>query len=208
MKRISGKLTYANVVASLALFVALGGGAYAATQLPKNSVGPKQLKKEAVTPAKLSKASRSALAGAEGARGPVGARGPAGLKGDKGERGEPGPAGNLSTNLPRDVTLRGRFDDDAVATATLQEHGEGISFGDSLAAAPQFQIVAGAGTPECPGSVADPRAGPGYLCLYVAHEANIELVSVEPFEFGAELVIISHAAGRYRLAGSWAVSGS
>jgi hypothetical protein len=32
-------LTYANVVASLALFLALGGAAFAATQLPRNSVG-------------------------------------------------------------------------------------------------------------------------------------------------------------------------
>jgi hypothetical protein len=50
------KLSYANVVATLALFLALGGGAaFAATQLPKNSVGPNQLKKGAVTPAKLKK---------------------------------------------------------------------------------------------------------------------------------------------------------
>jgi hypothetical protein len=48
-------LSYANVVASIALFVALGGGAYAATQLPKNSVGTKQLKKNAVTGKKLKK---------------------------------------------------------------------------------------------------------------------------------------------------------
>jgi hypothetical protein len=39
MRRIRSKVTYANVVATLALFVALGGSAYAATQLPKNSVG-------------------------------------------------------------------------------------------------------------------------------------------------------------------------
>lgn len=32
------KLSYANVTATLALFIALGGGAYAATQLEKNSV--------------------------------------------------------------------------------------------------------------------------------------------------------------------------
>lgn len=50
MNRLSDRLTYANVVASLALFAALTtGGAYAATQLAKNSVGPKQLQKEAVT---------------------------------------------------------------------------------------------------------------------------------------------------------------
>jgi hypothetical protein len=47
------RLTYANVIATLALFLALGGGAYAATQLPKNSVGTKQLKKGAVTGKKV-----------------------------------------------------------------------------------------------------------------------------------------------------------
>jgi hypothetical protein len=47
------RLTYANVTATLALFVALGGGAYAATVLPANSVGPTQLKKNAVSTAKI-----------------------------------------------------------------------------------------------------------------------------------------------------------
>jgi hypothetical protein len=46
------KLNYANVIATVALFVALGGAAIAAG-LPKNSVGPKQLKRGAVTAAKL-----------------------------------------------------------------------------------------------------------------------------------------------------------
>jgi hypothetical protein len=48
MKRFLPRLTYANVIASLALFIALGGAAVAAG-LPKNSVGPKQLKRGAVT---------------------------------------------------------------------------------------------------------------------------------------------------------------
>jgi len=48
MKRFLPRLTYANVIASLALFIALGGAAVAAG-LPKNSVGPKQIKKGAVT---------------------------------------------------------------------------------------------------------------------------------------------------------------
>ena len=47
------RLTYANVVATLALFIALGGASYAALKLPKNSVGPKQLKKNAVTTPKI-----------------------------------------------------------------------------------------------------------------------------------------------------------
>lgn len=53
-KRLRGKLTYANVVSSLCLFLLLGGGAaFAATQLAKNSVGTKQLKKNAVTTVKV-----------------------------------------------------------------------------------------------------------------------------------------------------------
>lgn len=46
------KLNYANVIATIALFVALGGAAVAAG-LPKNSVGAKQIKRGAVNAAKL-----------------------------------------------------------------------------------------------------------------------------------------------------------
>ncbi|OJU84577.1 MAG: hypothetical protein BGO11_10980 [Solirubrobacterales bacterium 70-9] len=54
MKRFRPRLTYANVIASLALFVALGGSAVAAG-LAKNSVGPNQLKKGAVKAQKIAK---------------------------------------------------------------------------------------------------------------------------------------------------------
>ena len=52
-RQFRAKLTYANVIATIALFIALGGVSYAATQLPKNSVGSKQLKANAVTAAKI-----------------------------------------------------------------------------------------------------------------------------------------------------------
>jgi hypothetical protein len=42
------RLSFANVVATIALFIALGGASYAAIKVPKNSVGSKQLKKNAV----------------------------------------------------------------------------------------------------------------------------------------------------------------
>lgn len=48
-------ISYANVVATLALFIALGGVSWAAVKLPKNSVGSKQIKKNAVTSAKIKK---------------------------------------------------------------------------------------------------------------------------------------------------------
>jgi hypothetical protein len=84
MKKMQGKLTYANVVSSLCLFLLLGGGAYAATQLPKNSIGAEQIKKGSITPAKLSSSAKAALKGAPGATGATGATGPQGPKGDPG----------------------------------------------------------------------------------------------------------------------------
>lgn len=42
------RLSYANVMATIAVFIALGGGAYAAINIPKGSVGSKQLRKQAV----------------------------------------------------------------------------------------------------------------------------------------------------------------
>jgi hypothetical protein len=74
MKSRLPKLSYSNVIATIALFVALGGAAVAAG-LPKNSVGTKQLKRGAVTAAKLKKgavtsgklAPKSVIAGKLGA---------------------------------------------------------------------------------------------------------------------------------------------
>lgn len=57
MKRFLPRLTYANVVSTLCLFLLLGGAsAFAATQLGKNSVGAKQIKKSAVATAKIKNA--------------------------------------------------------------------------------------------------------------------------------------------------------
>jgi hypothetical protein len=50
VKRLRVHLTYSNVTATLALFlVVAGGSAFAAGRLAKNSVGTKQLRKNAVS---------------------------------------------------------------------------------------------------------------------------------------------------------------
>ena len=104
------RLTFANVVSLMALFVALGGGAYALT-IPRNSVGPEQLKENAVTRPKIKRdavtsskvENRSLLArdfkagqlpqGAKGDTGPAGPAGPAGPQGLTGPDGPAGPRG-------------------------------------------------------------------------------------------------------------------
>ena len=54
------RLTFANIAASAALFVALGGTGYAALSLPKNSVGNLQLKAGSVNSAKVADGSLKA----------------------------------------------------------------------------------------------------------------------------------------------------
>ena len=91
-------LTYANVVGSLALFLALGGAAFAATQLPRNSVGTGQLRAEAVTAGKIARKARAQL---RGNRGPQGPQGPAGKTGKTGAKGATGARGATGAQGPK-----------------------------------------------------------------------------------------------------------
>jgi len=78
-------LSYANVTATLALFVALGGSSYAALNLPKNSVTSTQVKNGTLLAKDFKKGQLKA--------GKTGPAGPAGPKGNQGDRGLGGPAG-------------------------------------------------------------------------------------------------------------------
>ncbi|HTR74975.1 MAG TPA: hypothetical protein VMH33_06910 [Solirubrobacterales bacterium] len=93
MRAIRKRLTYANAIATLALFLALGGGAYAATQLPRNSVGTAQLKAGAVTSGKIARKARKQLRGNRGPQGPQGKTGKTGPKGATGAAGKAGAPG-------------------------------------------------------------------------------------------------------------------
>ena len=73
-------LSYANVMATIAVFIALGGGAYAVTQLPRNSVTTVQVKNGSLLARDFRKGQLKA--------GPAGAAGPQGLRG---LAGTPGP---------------------------------------------------------------------------------------------------------------------
>jgi hypothetical protein len=53
VKQIHQRLTYANVVSTLALILVVGGATAIAAHVPKHSVGPHQLKSNAVTTPKI-----------------------------------------------------------------------------------------------------------------------------------------------------------
>lgn len=125
MERLKGKLTFANVVACLALFVALGGVGYAATSLPANSVGAKQIRKGAVGPTKLSKATLRRLGQNQGAPvgivGPTGAPGERGPAGERGETGERGPPANPATLASLEGRLAALESENAALSSTVDE---------------------------------------------------------------------------------------
>jgi hypothetical protein len=90
-------LTYANVVSSLCLFFALGGTAYAVSQLPRNSVGAEQIKAGAVRSSEVKDGTLRAKDFASGQL-PTGAKGDRGDAGPAGSRGDAGAAGVNGTN--------------------------------------------------------------------------------------------------------------
>ena len=94
------KLSYSNVVASVALFVALGGTSYAAL-LPRNSVGSRQIRSNAVGSSELR---RGAVHLAD-----IAATTRARLRGAKGDPGPAGPPGASAVSYFAVVSGAGQF---------------------------------------------------------------------------------------------------
>src|SRR5919197_1114748 len=92
----------AIVLACMALLLALGGVSWAATALPRNSVGTAQLKNNAVTSRKVRNHSllRIDFKNGQVPRGPAGPAGPTGAAGPKGATGARGPTGPAGARGP------------------------------------------------------------------------------------------------------------
>jgi hypothetical protein len=105
LKRIRPRLTFANVFASIALFVALGGASYAAIrvgskQIVNNSIRSQDIRNNSVRSKDIRNG--SLLAGdfkrgqlRSGRGGPRGARGPRGPRGLRGAKGDPGTSATV-----------------------------------------------------------------------------------------------------------------
>jgi hypothetical protein len=116
VKQIRARLTYANVMSSIAVFLVLGGAtAFAATQLGKNTVGTKQLKKNAVTAAKIKK---GAVNGAKLADGSV-------------TEAKLGPDAVTEGKLKGGAVTAGKLADNSVGAGKLQN---GAVTGEKIAA--------------------------------------------------------------------------
>ena len=108
-----------NAVAWIALFVALGGVSYAAIRIPANSVGTRQLKRNAVVNSRVKAHSLTARVFKNGTllRGATGATGPEGPKGNTGSTGPTGPAGATNVSVVASAPVTTPANSEATATA-------------------------------------------------------------------------------------------
>jgi len=188
------------VVAIVALVVALGGAAIAAVP----GLNPKQ--KKQVTKIAMKYAGKNGAPGAVGPQGPKGDPGVAGSQGPKGDAGAPGlegpegPPGPTETKLPSGKTLKGLWQFEV----NQNPFGLGlmtISFPLRVEPGPEPEWVP-AGTSEgenehCPGEVDNPKADPGYFCIYAG--LVLGTATEEPSSLGA------NASLGYR--GEWGIEG-
>jgi len=220
------------LVALIALFVAVSGGAYAASTLPANSVGTKQLKNGAVTAQKVKPGSLLANdfklgqlpkgekgdTGSAGAQGPKGDTGSAGAQGPKGDTGIQGPAGPFPQgNIPTGMTLRGTWAAQGIATTPvtgLMAEND-ITFDYQFASAPTSNFMAWNAVPTaaCPGTKNDPEAAPGNLCVYEdvhSNDAGLMICSMTTCpgstRWGAYLRLTPQASGEFFEQGTWAAT--
>jgi len=116
------RLTYSNVIATMALFIALGGVAVAAG-LPKNSVGPKQLKRGAVTTPKIRKKAVTSAKLATGAVtiGKLGPNsvGPSNIGNGAITSAKLGPSSVLASAIKNGVVTTNKLSSEAVTTPKL-----------------------------------------------------------------------------------------
>ena len=170
-------LSPATVIASLALVLAMSGGAYAASKYVITST--KQIKPSVLKQLQGKAGANGAqgLTGAQGAQGPAGPAGakgetgPQGTEGKEGKQGTPGANGTtgFTETLPPEKTETGVWTGNPVADTSTEELLAPISFDIPLTVELPAARVHVAPSSECPGTAEEPKANPGNLCVYVGN---------------------------------------
>jgi hypothetical protein len=191
-------------VAVIALVFALVGGAWAAAGLSS-----KQEKE--VTKIAKKYAGKQGPAGPAGTAGPAGPKGDTGAKGDKGDQGIQGPPGPLLETLESGQSETGAW---SFANFSTGEAVVTISYPFRLETAlPTSDIVfleeGEEETTDCPGTVEEPEAAQGKLCIYqepIGAEDVMQSVIFWPASMttGASIAVKGEAGGAG--IGTWALT--
>jgi hypothetical protein len=181
MNPIRRHLSYANVVATLALVFAMSGGALAAKHYLVNSTGqinPKVLKK-------LKGAGKVGPRGPAGPSGAPGVPGALGVQGSPGVKGGEGPAGlSALSTLPSGRTESGiygiRYDNSIGSGFVMDAVTFPIPLPEPISASNVIYTKADTPVTHCTG----PRhADPGFFCVY---SVNTQSVTTPPSVLGSE----------------------
>jgi hypothetical protein len=205
LQRLGSHLSYANIMATIAVFVALGGTGYAALRITGKNV-----KNSSLTGADVR---NSSLTGRD-------VRNRSLLRRDfkagqlpRGAKGDTGPPGPYLEVLPSGKSLRGTYAASGTAAAGGVVVRDAPSFAFPLPSAwTSHVILDGAAAPaECPGNVDAPEALPGHLCVYEGFGNNRVLLTDAPAGTGSESFgwiaqITAVAAGSFQSRGTWAVT--
>ncbi len=116
----------------------------------------------------------------------------------------------LPGDLPAGTTVRGNFYIVGSPSVNSEWFGDDISFGYRLPSPPSTHYIKdGEPVPEgCSGTVADPEAAPGHLCVFESTAVNVtaDRGIIFPSRQGSGLEMQSAAAGSTTYAyGTWAV---
>lgn len=224
MSRLWSRLTYANVMATIAIFISLGGSSYAVLRITGKNVPSNALTGADITDLTTRDVRDFSLlrrdfkkgqlrAASRGAPGPQGPKGDTGQRGDTGAQGEPGP---LLDTLKSGQTVFGKYYALDNPAPSGQFAIDVVSYQFPLPSVPADHYLAPAAAPtaECPGSSDNPRAAPGHLCVYSEARANIQtsysgdgmgLDQLDRYGFAIN-VKASGSADPFFDVGSWAVT--
>ncbi len=179
LSRVKKRAGTAGLITALvALVLAMGGGAYAAKNVvitKLSQIAPSVQKKLKGKQGPAGPAGPQGAAGSAGAKGDTGPRGPEGPKGPEGPEGEQGPPGPTETTLPSGKTLTGTW---AFNEINLSAIWANVSFPLRLPtdipgnAGVEYVPVGDTTNPNCPGTVSDPKALAGHVCMYEAQLSN------------------------------------
>jgi hypothetical protein len=159
LSRLRRRVTYANVVATLALFLALGGTSYAVAQLGSGDIRDNSIRSRDVRDNSLGSGdihNRSLLRRdfkrgqvPKGRRGKAGPRGSRGLRGKTGKTGRTGKTGAAGVSASTVVSKDSASDsNDKSATAQCPSGRRALGGGASLKSGPATNIALGSSAPS------------------------------------------------------------